>query len=194
MSGVRSSPSPDFTQFSENSLIVNAGQTTLNSGTVGATTEAALEGIPAIAFSGSSGSQISFTSSLSSNAYSTVYASLATTITNALLTGAEQFPSQPILPNLIWLNVNFSPSTSSKCASASQFNFIFTRINTASSGAGADVVTCSNGGRLPTENSVLGMSGCFATISAGNATNKGDVDAGTQQFALTRLTSILSCV
>ena len=50
----------------------NLGTTVLISGTVGAATEAAKEGIPSIAFSGTTGSQTGYTSAVS--LYETVYA------------------------------------------------------------------------------------------------------------------------
>jgi hypothetical protein len=172
----------------------NAGITTLLSGTVGAATAAALAGIPAIAFSGSTGSQVSYTSSLAANAYAAVYADLSAYLSDSLLEGASAFPSEPVLPEDVWLNVNFSPSTSESCSSPEDFEFILTRIYPAVPLiTPPDVVTCDNGGRLPTESSVLDASGCFATVSVGNAKYKNDEDATNQQYVLDRLQSILSC-
>lgn len=172
---------------------MNSGTTTLISGTVGATTEAAKEGIPAIAFSGAGGEQVSFTASIANNTYAPVYAALAAKLTGALLEGAALRPFDPILPKDIWLNVNFAASTATNCTKSEDYKFIFTRINTANTTTPADVETCNNRGRLPDEVTVLGLGKCFATVSAGNATDKLDVSRENQEFALVRLESILSC-
>ena len=165
----------------------NVGSTVLVSGTVGATTEAAKEGIPAIAFSGSSGSQTAWNAA--PQTYELVYASLSTTVTQALTKTAK-----PYLPSGIWLNVNFPTSSSSTCNSASQFKFVLSRINSASSSTPKDVVTCNNGGRLPTESSVIKTAGCYASISVGVATSKGDASAANQATVLSKLSGILSCL
>lgn len=166
-------------------LQANLGLTTLISGTVGAATEAALEGIPAIAFSGTSGSQVSFNTATTT--YQTVYADLSTNVTQTLLASGK-----PYLPDGIWLNVNYPTVTASTCASASRFRFVLSRINTAVL-APDDVVTCGSA-RLPTESAVVGTSGCFASISVGVASSKGDADAATQAVVLDKLQSILSCL
>ena len=103
-------------------------------------------GVPAIAFSGSSGSQVSYTTT-PVPAYSTIYASLATRLTNAVLASGA-----PYLPSNVYLNVNF-PSASGSCNSAAAFKFVLSRVNSAGSGAAADVSTCGST-RLPTESKV----------------------------------------
>lgn len=164
----------------------NLGSTTLISGTVGAATEAALEGIPAIAFSGTSGSQVSYTTA--TQTYQTVYAQLSTNVTTTLIDSGK-----PYLPDGIWLNVNYPTVSSSTCSSASRFKFVLSRINSASSGAAADVRTCGST-RLPTESSVVGTSGCYASISVGVASNKRDATAAVQAVILAKLQPILSCL
>ncbi|KAH8788131.1 acid phosphatase precursor [Diaporthe sp. PMI_573] len=164
----------------------NLGSTTLISGTVGAATEAALEGIPAIAFSGTSGSQVSYTTT--TQTYQTVYAQLSTNVTTTLVDSGK-----PYLPDGIWLNVNYPTVSSSTCSSASRFKFVLSRINSASSGAAADVRTCGST-RLPTESSVVGTSGCYASISVGVASNKKDATAAVQAVVLAKLQPILSCL
>lgn len=164
----------------------NLGSTTLISGTVGAATEAALEGIPAIAFSGTSGSQVSYTTA--TQTYQTVYAQLSTNVSTTLVGSGK-----PYLPDGIWLNVNYPTVSSSTCSSASRFRFVLSRINSASSSAAADVRTCGSA-RLPTESSVVGTSGCYASISVGVASNKTDATASQQAVVLQKLQSILSCL
>ncbi|KAJ7619555.1 acid phosphatase [Roridomyces roridus] len=167
----------------------NLGSTVLVSGTVGAATEAVLEGIPAAAFSAATGSQSSFTT-LTSSPTSTdtkaalIYGALSVKLLNVLLAS-----SAPILPAGILLNVNY-PATTGSCTSTSAFKFVLTRINSNSSAV--DVQTCGTT-RLPTESSVVAMSGCFASVSVMNASNKGDVNATMQGVVLNKLESILSC-
>lgn len=60
-----------------------------------------------------------------------------------------------------------------------------------------DVVTCNNNGRLPTESSVVSKtsgSTCYASISVGIATTKGDASAAQQAVVLGKLGGILSCL
>lgn len=164
----------------------NLGSTVLISGTVGAATEASLEGIPAIAFSGTTGSQVSYTTA--TQTYQTVYAQLSTNVTTTLVDSGK-----PYLPSGIWLNVNYPTVSSSTCSSASRFKFVLSRINSASSSTAADVQTCGST-RLPTESTVVGTSGCYASISVGVASNKGDASAAAQAVVLGKLQSILSCL
>ena len=78
------------------------------------------------------------------------------------------------------------------CASASEFQFALSRINAATSSTAPDVSLCGTT-RLPTESSVVARSGCWVSISVGNATSKDDVSAAQQQVVLNRISSILSC-
>ena len=57
-----------------------------------------------------------------------------------------------------------------------------------------DVVTCGNGGRLPTETTVVGTAGCYASISVGEAVLKTDANATSQAVVLGKLKGILSCL
>ena len=156
------------------------------SGTVGAATEAAKENIPAIAFSGTTGSQTSYTAGTST--YVNVYSDLSTNVTQSLIASGT-----PYLPQGIWLNVNYPAVSSSTCSSPAQFKFVLSRINSAGSSTAADVKTCGTT-RLPTETAVVGTSGCYASISVGVASSKADADAGTQAVVLGKLSKILSCL
>ena len=171
-----------------NNMTANLGATVWVSGTVGAATAAAKDGIPGIAFSGSTGSQTAWTISPVPS-YSTVYAELSTNITNTLLSSGV-----PYLPTDIWLNVNYPASTSTSCASASDFSFVLSRIFDATVFSGSDAVTCGNGGRLPTETTVVGTSGCYASISVGSTNLDIDASAADQTVVLQKLGSILSCL
>ncbi|EMC95773.1 hypothetical protein BAUCODRAFT_71287 [Baudoinia panamericana UAMH 10762] len=166
----------------------NLGLTTQISGTVGAATEAAREGIPAIAFSGTTGAQVGWTTPLQT--YQQVYADLSTTVTSVLV-----HSGLPYLPNNIWLNVNYPDVSDSICSSPSDFRFVLSRINNAVPYVTPkDVYTCHNDGRLPTETEVVDTEGCYASISVGVATTKLDAGAADQQVVLDKLESILSCL
>lgn len=166
----------------------NLGLTTLVSGTVGAACEAAKEGVPAIAFSGSTGSQTAWNAPVED--YMTVYADLSTTVTQTLVNSGK-----PYLPDNIWLNVNFPEVSDSSCSSTSDFNFVLSRIHHAVPlVTPKDVVTCNNGGRLPAESDVIDTAGCYVPISVGLASNKLDASAKQQAVVLKKLQSILSCL
>lgn len=155
----------------------------------GAATAAANQGIPAIAFSGTSGSQVSFetlSTPSDSTTASNIYASLSTFITRAVLNSGS-----PFLPPGVILNVNY-PSIRS-CSSVSDFEFVLTRVNFPIGNVPKDVETCGTD-RLPSEVAVILFDGCFSTISVMNATTKRDVDANTQRIVLDKLSSILTCL
>ena len=97
-----------------------------------------------------------------------------------------------LLPKGVALNVNF-PSASGGCIEASAFKFVLSRLTSANSSTPADVETCGTT-RLPTENSVVGTSGCFNSVTVINATTKTDVDAVTQALVLNRLESFFTCI
>ncbi|KAF7320958.1 hypothetical protein HMN09_00182600 [Mycena chlorophos] len=168
----------------------NLGPTVLISGTVGAATEAALEGIPAIAFSGDTGSQISFTTLSNTSSpltlASNLYAELSLKVVDTILASPG-----PILPRGIALNVNY-PSTQN-CSKVEDSKFVLTRINPPAAGT-VDVKTCGET-QLPTESDAIATAGaCINTISVFNASTKADVDAATQKFVLEKLERILSCL
>ena len=155
----------------------------------GAACEAAREGIPSVAFSGSSTKQVSFTTLTSSpNDAATraalIYSQLTTILTEALLASS----ARPILPPNVTVNVNY-PSTSN-CPSASSFKFVLTRLT--SNTRATDVTTCGTN-HLPVESTAINQ-GCIVTVSVMNAVSKGDVDATTQGQVLNRISSILSCL
>lgn len=164
----------------------NLGILTQLSGTVGAATEAVKEGIPGIAFSGSSGNATAWNAPVPN--YATVYAQLATQVTQAVVDSGK-----PYLAKNIWLNVNFPASTDTACLSAQDVKFVLSRINSAFL-TKDDVVTCGNGGRLPTESEVVDTPGCYASISVGHADSKGDADAEEQQAVLEKLGGLLTCL
>ncbi|KAK0201035.1 sure-like protein [Desarmillaria ectypa] len=195
---------PDFVISGPN-VGNNLGSVILNSGTVwaylaiitalylmivcrGAACEAALEGIPSVAFSADTGSQVSYTT-LESDPNSTntlaalTYAQLSVKFVQALTSAKGT-----ILPPGISVNVNY-PSTS-KCPEPSNFSFILSRIN--EDDDATDVERCGTT-HLPAEVDVV-TRGCFVSVSVFNASTKADVGADTQAFVLDRISGILSCL
>ncbi|GIK07655.1 hypothetical protein Aspvir_003321 [Aspergillus viridinutans] len=161
----------------------NLGLAVYFSGTVGAAHYASEAGIPAIAFSGSSGSQTAWNAAVP--AYSQVYAQLATKITNQIVASGT-----PYLPDQVWLNVNF-PEVSAECASADDFKFVLSRIFSGLLSAD-DVETCGSS-RLPTESTVVGTDGCYVSISVGWS-DKTDAAADVQAVVLDKLSGLLVCL
>ena len=161
----------------------------------GAACEAAKEGIPSIAFSGRSGSQVSFTTLSDPTSTSSIaannYAALSLSLASALL----QSPSRPILPTNVTLNVNLPSTSSTVCPTPSSFTFVLTRVTTASSRTPPDVSRCGTT-RLPTEASVLGLpaGSCIISVSVMDANTKRDVDAATQAVVLSRIEDFLGCL
>lgn len=120
----------------------------------------------------------------------TVYADLSTHVTQALVNSGA-----PYLARNVWLNVNYPAVSDSACSSVSDFKFVLSRINTAIPLITPDdVKTCGNGGRLPTETTVVGTDGCYASISVGVADTKLDASAKQQRAVLNKLKSTLSCL
>lgn len=159
----------------------------------GAACEAALEGFPSVAFSGSSTAQESYTKLTTNSNSATVKAAelnaqLTATFTQTLLASS----SQPILPSGVTLNVNY-PITA-HCPRASDFKWVLTRVTSNSSAV--DVQTCGSD-HLPTETSVItagSLGGCFASVSVISASTKTDVDAATQSAVLESLSALpFSC-
>ncbi|KAH9476815.1 Acid phosphatase [Psilocybe cubensis] len=175
---------PDFV-ISGSNIGTNLGSIG-GSGTVGAASEAALEGIPSIAFSGSSGSQVSYTTLSDTTTTSTmaanIYTSLILKLTNQLLNNTS-----PILPAGISLNVNFASISS--CPSASSFKFVLTRLESSSA---TDVTTCGTNKLTPESTAI--KEGCIATVSVFNASTKADVNSATQGVVLNKLQPILGCL
>ncbi|KAE8342725.1 hypothetical protein BDV24DRAFT_130267 [Aspergillus arachidicola] len=164
----------------------NLGVANAISGTVGAACYAAHDaGIPAIAFSGSSGSATAWDDPTPE--YATIYAQLATKVVDQVVAAGT-----PYLPADVYLNVNF-PKVDD-CASVDDYKFVLSRIYTAVPLiSGDDVETCNNSKRLPTETTVTD-SGCYVSISVGNASNKRDANATVQGEVLNKLGDFLTCL
>lgn len=166
-------------------VTANTGKTVFISGTVAAAVEASLLDVPGIAFSGDTGSQVAWHTPLQS--YQSVYAALAANVTRTLVASGK-----PYLPPRTWLNVNFPASTAERCAAASDFKFVLSRIFPATRHVPPDAVTCGSD-RLPKERDVVAAEGCYVSISVG-IPNKKDADAKQQAVVLDKLQPILSCL
>ncbi|KAF8904759.1 survival protein sure-like phosphatase/nucleotidase [Gymnopilus junonius] len=156
----------------------NLGSAVLISGTVGAASEAALEGIPSIAFSGASGSQVPLPLRL---LRANIYTALVLKFTAVLLDNPT-----PFLPSGVSLNVNFASVSS--CTSASDYKFVLTRISSSST---PNVNMCGSS-TLPTESSAI-TQGCIATVSVFNGSTKSDSNSTVQAVVLNKLSSLLEC-
>ncbi|KAM3520077.1 hypothetical protein NHJ13051_007072 [Beauveria bassiana] len=158
------------------------------SGTVGAASYAAHTArIPAIAFSGADhGSRLRWDTKPVPK-ISDVYAQLATNFTNAIVASGK-----PYLPDDVFLNVNF-PDVDDSCPDAASFKWVLSRINPGFLSP-KDVEWCG-GDRLPTEHHVHDQSGCYISVSIGDASDKTTVnDLAKQQAVLNKLKSMLTCL
>ncbi|MCJ1333238.1 hypothetical protein MMC10_009932 [Thelotrema lepadinum] len=165
----------------------NLDFTKLFSGTVGAAQFAARNAsIPAIAFSGRDGNQTAW--NVNTPQYSTIYATLATTVVNTLVS-----TDRPHLPPGVFLNVNF-PSVGQKhsCSSASHVSFVLTRCYGTSNPEKQDFPYCGTR-QYPTEAKVLEANSCYASISVAKASNTFDASWVEQAIVLKKLGAILSC-
>ncbi|OSX57960.1 hypothetical protein POSPLADRAFT_1154831 [Postia placenta MAD-698-R-SB12] len=183
---------PDFVVSGPN-IGNNLALSVFFSGTVGAACEAAQEGISSAAFSGDSGSQVSYTTLTSEpNATSSqsarIYAALTSQFIQTILTATPA--GSTVLPSNVTLNVNY-PSIDG-CAYPSDYKWVLSR-NEPNLGQ-TDVETCGSTA-LPWEVTVVNTSGCYASVSVISATSKSDVNATLQAAVLGRLTDLpLSCL
>lgn len=160
----------------------------------GAACEAAKEGVPSVAISGTGGDQVSFETLSTPNASTTtalVFAALGMKFTQALL--ADPFnASMPILPPNITLNLNY-PAAEGNCTDPTAFKFVLTRLANATDDTPSDAFTCGLD-RLPVGTAIVAMPGCFASVSVINATTVEDADAVAQEHLLQRLgPNFLTC-
>lgn len=162
----------------------NLGLTVHVSGTVGAATYAAGEGIPAIAFSGSDGEPTAWDAEVPT--YSTVYADLATKLVERVVQAGT-----PYLPDDVFLNVNF-PSVDG-CSNVDDYSYVLSRIFTAVPLITDDDVETCGDNRLPTERSVVDTDGCYVSVSVGKS-DKSDANATVQQQVLDKLGDLLTCL
>ncbi|KAL2826321.1 survival protein sure-like phosphatase/nucleotidase [Aspergillus cavernicola] len=164
----------------------NLGITVYFSGTVGAASYAAgTGGVPAIAFSGESGSPTAWNAEVP--AYSTIYAELAAKVVDRVVAAGS-----PYLPEDVWLNVNF-PAVDDTCTSADDFKFVLSRIFAAVPLITDDDVESCGSTRLPMESSVVRTDGCYVSISVGTS-DKTDADATLQGDILQKLGDFLTCL
>lgn len=149
---------------------------------------AAHEGrIPAVAFSGRSGSATAWNDATTQ--YSQVYAELSTRLTNQLIASGT-----PYLPPDIWLNVNF-PTVEDSCTSPDDFRFVLSRLLPAVPPfTEGDVHTCGSD-QLPSEWEVIYTSGCYASVSVGVANSEDPANATMQKVVLDKLgPNFFSCL
>ena len=144
-----------------------------------------------MAFSGASGSQVSYTTlesdptSVSSRA-AQVYSNLTSTFVRAITSTPG-----PYLPPDVIVNVNYA--SIDNCPTSASYKWVFSRVfwNIFST----DAETCGSD-HLPTETDVVHSgAGCFASVSVMSSDNKRDVNATLQSQVFDRLQSLpLACL
>ncbi|KAF9440267.1 sure-like protein [Macrolepiota fuliginosa MF-IS2] len=184
---------PDFVVSGSN-VGNNLGPGITGSGTCRAAAQAVMLGVPAVAFSGFTASQISYTTletdrtsnlTLAALTYDTLTVRLVDLLLKPFTAhGAE------ILPPGVVININYPPTAN--CSSVDDFQWIFTRLAPATN-ATKDVETCGNRGVLTDELTAIQVPGCWITASVYNAVTVKDVDAETQRKVLHKLAPLLSC-
>ncbi|KAH9922171.1 sure-like protein [Fomitopsis serialis] len=185
---------PDFLVSGPN-IGTNLNIITQFSGTIGAASTAAKLSVPAAAFSGTSGSQVSYTT-LSSDPNATailaarLYASLTTHFLQTLLSAAADLQPTSILPNDTIVNVNY-PAIDD-CPDVSDYKWVFAR--NLWNPLATDVETCGSK-HLPDEVSVVDKDGCYASVSVLSASTKTDVGSDVQAEVLAKLQGLpFSCL
>jgi 5'-nucleotidase len=161
----------------------NTGSTIQVSGTVGAAQAGARAGYPSVAFSGTSGSQRSYTA-LKAGDYSFIYADASVRFANALVAAGA-----PYLPSGTFLNVNYPTAGSgTRCTTGAAVQFVLAKVSSAS------VSVCGKTSP-PTDTAVVGSTkGCYASVSVLNASTKGDATAAQYSTVASKLAGILSCL
>ena len=189
----------------------NTGPAVLVSGTMGAAIEAAKEGLPAIAFSWSSGSWMPWTEP--SNEVHHLYAAWSVRLTHILTLVGDGY----YMPAGTFLNVNLptiDPRTG--CSHKSDIKFVLTRVHKAIPLISKkDVEICGNQQRyvtpkfgsmgslhadqsyalcrLPSESAIRKLQGCYASVSLIAAYNQRDAIAFEQRAIVWRLRDLLVC-
>jgi 5'-nucleotidase len=160
----------------------NTGATIQVSGTVGAAQAGAKAGIASVAFSGTTGSQRSYTT-LAAGDYSFIYADASVRFANALVAAGA-----PYVPSGSFLNVNYpTAGAGTRCTSGASVKFVLAKVSS------TKLAVCG-ASSLPTESTVLGTSsGCYASVSV-LTTSKAEASAATYQAVGTKLASFLSCL
>lgn len=155
----------------------------------GAASEAARQGVPAAAFSGVSGSSVSYTTLESDpTGDSTRAAQIYSDLTSTFVRAITATPG-PYLPSGVIVNVNYA--SIDKCPTSDSYKWVFSRLvwNPFST----DVTTCGDD-HLPTETDVVNA-GCFASVSVISSSSKLDVNSTLQGQVFDRLQSLpLACL
>lgn len=165
------------------------------SGTIGSACYAAHEaGVPAIAFSGLSDSNLGLLggnaawNSTSPPASAAVFADLALNLTTRIV-GA----GAPYLPADTFLNVNMAGPLGD-CADPAAYRWVLTRIDPHVPGlSSADVQRCGSD-TLPQETAVVHSDdGCYVSVSVGDCSDKTTAAADVQQAVVDKIGDMLTC-
>ena len=150
----------------------------------GAACEAARSGIPAAAFSGVSGSQVSYTTLESDpTSEATLAAQIYSNLTSAFVSALTSTPG-PYLPPGVVVNVNYAAIDN--CPTSASYRWVFSRLvwNIFET----DFETCDSD-HLPSESRVVGA-GCYASVSVISSSSKLDVNSTLQGQVFERLQSL----
>ncbi|KAK2607569.1 hypothetical protein N8I77_006233 [Diaporthe amygdali] len=164
------------------------------SGTIGSACYAAHEaGVPAIAFSGLSDSNLGLLggnaawNSTEPPASAAVFAELALNLTSRIIDSGA-----PYLPNDTYLNVNMAAPLGA-CADASAYKWVLTRIDpSVPLLSSADVQRCGQD-TLPQETKVVHADGCYVSVSVGDCSDKTTATADVQQAVVDKIGDMLTC-
>lgn len=137
-----------------------------------------------MAFSGTTGSQVSYTTLTSDpTGTSTLAAKIYSELTADFVKALTSTPG-PLLPDGVVVNVNYAAID--KCPSAASYKWVFSRL--VWNAFATDVETCGSN-HLPHESDVVDQ-GCYASISVISASSKMDVNASLQGQVFGRLQSL----
>lgn len=158
------------------------------SGTVGAAVQAVKQGVPAIAFSGASGTSPQKFNDAGSepSPRAKLYSELALALVDKLAEAGA-----PYLPPQTFLNVNF-PDMTEQCAKVENFKWVMTRV-TSGLFSGNDYPTCGRD-KMPPELEVGFRRDCFISVSVGDANDKTTAAPDKQKVVLDKLGGFLSCL
>jgi 5'-nucleotidase len=147
-------------------------------------------GIPSIAVSGVSTSQVSYTTLTSDpTSKASLAAEIYSVLSVAFIEKLFANSTSLILPAGTLLNINY-PATDN-CVDVSNFRFVLSRVEW--DPFSTDVHTCGSN-HLPTETLVHSTSGCYVSVSVVDAKIKVDVNAATQRVVLNKLSGLFTCI
>lgn len=168
------------------------------SGTIGSACYAVQNhGVPAIAFSGLSTEDLGLQGgnaawNVAGTPESALFAELALNLTERVIASGA-----PYLPDDTYLNVNFAAVNEAEggCTDASQYQWIFTRVNPSFDiiGDGPDMELCGDT-TLPQETVVVHSDACYASVSVGSCSDKTTAEKEIQEAVYAKIGDMFVCL